>query len=122
MTSPFIASGMYYIPMQRLRDELAELLISAMKKADANGLEVAEAASVTNSYVTRLKKGKANPTLDVVEAIFDGLGQRITLQLDSTAADDQELLSLSRQCSPEVLQLAKTMMRQSAELERRQQA
>lgn len=122
MTSPFIASEMYYFSMSNLREQLASVLLSAMSKSDSTGLQVAEGAGVSNSYVTRIKKLKANPTLDTLEALFGALDQPIRITLADESEEEAELLSLARACNPRVKALAIEMMAQSAELEAQKSA
>ena len=77
---------------------------------------MANQAGVTNSYITRLRKAKANPTLDVVDRVAAALEVRLELRLVGQGATEDELVQLSRQCSPAVLAAAMEIMRQSASL------
>lgn len=122
MHPPLIATVNYTWGMTDLRTDLSRTLILAMESAGLNGKELAALSGASEAHISQIRTMKGNPTLRTIETIFGALGVTLTFSTDGLAPTVAELAILARECSPEVLQLAKTMMRQSAELERRQQA
>ena len=89
------------------------------RERQARGLrleDVATEAGISIAGLSNIEKSVKNTTVDTLDRIFGALGIEPLLQLDFSK-EEAELVDLAQRCSPEVLQVAKNIMAQSAALE-----
>ena len=62
---------------------LAATLTAHRKAAGMSMRELSRRAGISVAYVSKIEKGRTNPTVDTLEALLTALGCRITLGVDS---------------------------------------
>lgn len=62
-------------------EQVAAILVAARREAGLSQIELAQRCGLRQSAISRLESGKANPTVDMVAAVAEGLGKQLVLEL-----------------------------------------